>query len=60
MLFSWEKERKGRKKKEEKKRTWRTTMFTFPTKNKELVASFLIFSPKDVKTVHFSFLKFQS
>ena len=60
MLFSWEKERKGKKKKEEKKRTWRTTMFTFPTKNKELVVSFLIFSPKDVKTVHFSFLKFQS
>lgn len=47
LLFSLEKKERGGRR---KKRKWRTILFIFPTKFKEMVVSFLFFSPKDVKT----------
>ena len=41
MLFSLEKERKGRKKKEEKEKEMESNLVYFPKKNEEGVVSFL-------------------
>ena len=52
MLLSFEKERRGRKKKEEKEKEMESNLVNF-AKNREVVVSFLIFCPSDVKTVLF-------